>query len=158
MRAAQDAINKKDHKGPLDGKHVEVAVRQIAYYFSDEHLKSAGGKYMNDKMEKNDGKFEAKDLLGFGMIRNSGITPKHLRDALEWSAARGVIDVFGMAQDAADDLQGLFINAGPNSAKFSRASLAGECMTGHRSAYYVPGCTCINGGVWGTFTLNGRVS
>ena len=50
MRAAQDAINKKDHKGPLDGKHVEVAVRQIAYYFSDEHLKSAGGKYMNDKM------------------------------------------------------------------------------------------------------------
>ena len=50
MLDALGALRKKNHHAPVDGKHVEVAVRQIAYYFSDKHLESPQGKYMNDKM------------------------------------------------------------------------------------------------------------
>jgi hypothetical protein len=75
--------------------------------------------------------FEVKDLLGFGMIHNSGITAKHLREAIEWSATRGVLDVTGMDREADDDLKGLFVRAGCNSSKFNHVSSTvestGEC-------------------------------
>ena len=71
--------------------------------------------------------FEVKDLLGFGMIHNSGITAKHLREAIEWSATRGVLDVTGMDREADDDLKGLSVRAGCNSSKFDHVSSIGEC-------------------------------